>query len=220
MARWAIYLTLAFMGIPAKKSTETKRNPAGALDSQLVERLRTGDALAYRSLYLIYHKRLYAFAYSYFKSREVSEEIVHDVFVKIWEWRERLDEKYSFNSFIFTTARNIIIDTLRKYSSEQLYRQELQYRLDVLHNGTEDDLTFADYEAIARQAVEKLPRKRQVIFTLSRQHHLSYAEIAQSLGISQKTVENQMNKALRFIKDYLSKHADLTAALLFALLPF
>ncbi len=208
------------MEIPAEKSVETKRNPAGSPDGPLVERLRTGDALAYRSLYLVYHKRLYAFAFSYFKSREISEEIVHDVFVKIWEWRERLDEKYSFNSFIFTTARNIIIDTLRKYSVEQLYRKELQYRLDARHNRTEDELTFADYEAIARQAVEKLPRKRQVIFTLSRQHHMSYAEIAQSLGISQKTVENQMNKALKFIKEYLSKHADLTAALLFTLLPF
>lgn len=179
------------MEIPAEKSVETKRNPAGSPDRQLVERLRTGDALAYRSLYLIYHKRLYAFAYSYFKSREISGEIVHDVFVKIWEWRERLDEKYSFNSFIFTTARNIIIDTLRKYSVEQLYRKELQYRLDTLHNRTEDELTFADYEAVARQAVEKLPRKRQVIFTLSRQHHMSYAEIAQSLGISQKTVKTR-----------------------------
>jgi RNA polymerase sigma-70 factor (ECF subfamily) len=206
------------MKIPAKKSGRNTTDRTS--DSQLVERLRTGDALAFQSLYLIYHKRLFAYAFSFFKNRELSEEIVHDVFVKIWEMREKLDEKYSFNSFIFTATHNLIIDALRRYSCEQLYRRELLYRTSPSHNTTEEQITFADYEAIAHQAIEKLPRKRQMIFTLSRQHHMSYAEIAQSLGISQKTVENQMNKALKSIKEYLSRYADLTVTLLLTLLSF
>jgi len=182
-----------------------------------VASLINGDSLAYKVLYDKYARKVYAFAFSYFKSKELAEEIVQDVFSKIWKNRADLREKLSFNSYIFTIAKNLIIDIIRKNSVEALFKKELANNSTISLNSTEDQVVLADYEVIANNAVEQLPPKRKAIFKLSRHQNMSYLEIARYLGISQKTVEAQMNKALKFIKDYLRLHADITTLLILTL---
>lgn len=192
---------------------DSKALSATINEAALVSELKQDNALAFQTLYTAYSKRLYYFIYAHLKSKELAEELVHDVFVKVWEGRQQLNQNLSFSSYLFTISKNLVIDTIRKQSSEKLYQHYAQATLSNYSQATEFAIITADLEAICRQAIDQLPPKRKEIFNLSREEHLTYTEIAVRQGISVKTVESQMNKALKFLKKYLCKYADITTVL-------
>lgn len=176
-----------------------------------LRRLRLGDERAFDLLFRHYSALVYRFSYSYLKSRVEAEEIVQDCFLKIWERRQQLREDISLKGYLFTTAHHAILNLLRHSRHHLRFQTHLAaLRPVVVTNGAE----YSEVEALYHAALEKLPPKRRQIFILSRQQGLSYAEIAQQLNLSVKTVETQIMQALKFLRVYFRAHGSEILALL------
>jgi RNA polymerase sigma-70 factor (family 1) len=178
---------------------------SGYNDEILVSQLRNNNTRAFDSLFRKYSDKLYSFSFSLLKNDEDSREIIQEVFLKIWHKRNDIDPSKSFKSFLFTITYNLIMDSLRQRLKEKEYRKFLEYYFEFKEISINSEL---DYEILKREivnAVEELPYKRKNIFKLSREKEMSYREIAEELGIKIKTVENQINLALKHIRSRISK---------------
>ncbi|MDP4240436.1 MAG: RNA polymerase sigma-70 factor [Bacteroidota bacterium] len=168
-------------------------------ETEWILALKEGNLLAFNELFDRYGKRLYYFSKGYLKSPESAEEIVQEVFLKIWDNRIELSACKSIESYLFTITRNGILNTIRKSKSELAY-------LDYVKNNPgknvllEEELNFNELEKAYHEAVEHLSPRRKEIYQLSREHSFSNAEIAIKMNISVKTVENQMTSALSEIR--------------------
>lgn len=166
---------------------------------KFIQTLRAGDVKAFSELFDRYGKRLYFFAKGYLKSEEDAEEIVQEVFMKIWNNREELTAERSFEAYLFTIAKNGILNTIRKSKSEQAYLSyaKIHPEKNIL---LDDELDFSELEAAYQKIVMNLSPRRKEIYLLSREQHLSNADIAEKMNISVKTVENQMTSAIAEIR--------------------
>ena len=184
-------------------------------DSAVIARLRNGEVEAFDVLFFKYSNRLFWFVYKYLQSKEEAEEIVQDVFLKIWNQRKGLDSGRSFNSYIFTIAKNHIFNELRKKVSEKKY---LDFQINTnkgTHSPVEKELSFREIIKISNDAIDRLPPRRKLVYQLSRDKGMSYQEIANHLGISVKTVESHMSLALRFLKEYIGREAEISIPMIF-----
>ena len=177
-----------------------------AATQEWFERIRSGDEAAFEALFRAYAPGLCAFVSGYTRSRTAAEDIVQELFLAIWRTRERIEIQTSFSSYLHAAARNRALDWRAR---EQTARQ---HRDSVIGSISERDLNApTDSQLLAmldlRDAIERLPPRCRLIFTLSRQHDLSHAEIARSLGLSIKTVEVQVGRALKVLRAWLSEHA-------------
>lgn len=172
-------------------------------EQKLVKKLKRGCHQSFTTLFHLYAKKLYNFSFKYTQSHAESEEIVQEVFLKIWNKRDTINPKLSFNAFLITIAKNHIFNRIKKEASRKQYREQIE-QSDLVTNETESKVIFADLEQIAKSKIEGLPPKRKQIFLLRRDSGLSIKEIAEKLGIAESTVENQMNKAIKTLKTNLS----------------
>lgn len=180
-------------------------------ESECLRQLKLGDEQAFDALFRHYSALVYRFSYSYLKSRVEAEEIVQDCFLKIWEKRHELREDLSLKGYLFTTAHHAVLNLLRRSKHQVRFQAHLAaLRPVVATNGAE----YSEIEALYQAALEKLPPKRRQIFVLSRQQGLSYAEIAQQLDLSAKTVEAQISQALKFLRLYFRAHGSEVLVLL------
>ncbi len=171
----------------------------------MIEHLQQGSSDAFQALFDHYGKKIYTFSMGYLSDPFEAEEIVQEVFIKIWSIRKELSTSKSFDSFIFTIAKNAILNTIRKTKYQQAYLAwaQLNPQKNIL---LEEEIDFHELERNYRRSVERLSPRRKEIFLLSRENNLSNAEIATHLGISVKTVENQMTSALAEIKKHLKSN--------------
>jgi len=172
-------------------------------EPQLVHNLSKGNLFAFNTLFKEYSGRLYRFAYGYLKSEEEAEELVQEVFSKIWEKRADLKEELSFKSFLFTIAFNII----RKHFRTKSYLSEYIKSgiCDDIDMHTSHKITYDSLYQYITELVNQMPERRKEIFIKSRFEGLSIKEIAEKLKISHKTVENQLTDALKFIRTNLNR---------------
>jgi RNA polymerase sigma-70 factor, ECF subfamily len=161
--------------------------------------LKEGNLQAFNELFDRYEKRLYHFSLGYLRSAQDAEEIVQEVFMKIWNNRAELSTQKSLESYLFTIAKNGILNTIRKSKSEQLYLNYVKINpgKNVL---LDDEINFNELKKAYEDAIEQLSPRRKEIFLLSRENSLSNEEIAKQMNISVKTVENQMTSALTEIR--------------------
>lgn len=171
-------------------------------NTDLLQQLKKSSPFAFQVLFDKYSQKIYRFSLSYLKDKAEAEEIVQEVFMKIWSSRNELVDHTSFESFLFTMAKNAILNTLRKSKYHQAY---LEY--SKLHPGKQvlldEELDFNELNRAYQKSIEGLPPRRKEIYRLSREKNLSNAEIAKKMDISVKTVENQMTAALAEIKKNL-----------------
>ena len=165
----------------------------------LVLQLKEGNENAFTTLYETYWAKVYNFSRLYLTSSTEIEEVVQDVFVKVWEARIFIKENENFKGFLFITTRNIIFNQFRKSFNENAYK------LAVLKSASEsysieEEMVASDLHIYINKLIEELPPRQQEVFKLSREKHLSYREIAQQLDISEKTVERHINEALKFLR--------------------
>jgi RNA polymerase sigma-70 factor (ECF subfamily) len=172
-------------------------------ETLLVHNLSKGNLLAFNTLYKEYSGRLYRFALGYLKSEDEAEELVQEVFTRIWEKRVDLKEELSFKSFLFTIAFNIIRKHFRtKAYLSEYFKTEIGADLDMQ---TSQKISYDSLHQYITELVNKLPVRRKEIFIKSRFDGLSIREISEKLKISHKTVENQLTDALKFIRTNLNK---------------
>lgn len=168
--------------------------------------LKAGSEAAFNRLFYKYEKQLYAFSLSILPSVEDAEEVVQEVFYKIWKNRHLLDEQLSFKAFIFTMAKNHLYNLLSKRVSETTYKQYYLRTTSLLAEDTEEICHFHELKSIIQQMVNKMPHKRKQVFMMSRFQGLTNREIATQLNLSLSTVENHINKSLKTIKQQLHLH--------------
>ena len=187
-------------------------------DKEYVECLKKDDFIAFDTLFHKYSASLYAFALSITRDSFAAEEVTQLVFLKVWEKREQIKEHLSFKSFLFSVAYHETISWLRKEKSEKMRIGEFVRISGFQTSETEQTVEFRNIEGLANELIQEMPEKRKEIFILSREQGFSNKEIAEKLGISIKTVENQMTSALKYLREKLGKHDIL--GLLFYFLTF
>lgn len=186
-------------------------------NSELLVLIRKDDQVAFYHIYERYCKRLYAFVLKYIKQKEDAEEIVQEVFVKIWESRNKIDAYSSFESFLFTIAYNATISMLRKRASESKYIDHIK-SLQYINNSPDliDEIHFNELNSKVQFLLNELTPRQREIFQLSREEGLSHDEIAKRLNISVNTVKKHISNTLAFLKSNFDN--ELTISMLFALL--
>ena len=184
-------------------------------DYKLVKKLKEGDVDAFNQLFYAYSSRLYHFAFGYLKSKEKAEEMVQEIFLKIWSNRENIKEEFQFRSYLFSIAFNYI---KKQFRTRALINRYIDY---AVAHGPDDEVVDEeiDYSSLRTrifQLVGQMPEKRKEVFIKSRFEGKSAGAIAGELNLSQSTVENHLNLALRFLKQHL-KGEHLSVLLFFCL---
>lgn len=173
-----------------------------------------GDADAFSEIYDLYKDRIFAFAYTLTKSKEIAEEATQEVFIKLWERRDQINTAYPLTPYIKKITYNYIISFFRKVKLDRQLQQSLYSNMEALRNTNEEELLQKELNKLYRQAIEQLPQQKRMAYTLSREQHLSYEEIALQMGISKNTVRNHMTEAIQFIRNYITSHTDLACLIL------
>ena len=162
--------------------------------------MRTGSQLAFEVLFDQYSQKLFRFANSYLKAEAEAEEIVQEVFLKIWENRQKLKNETSFKSYLFTIAFNSIRKHFNKKARDEKYRDEILTQLASENASIESKPEFEIFVSRLEKLIEQMPDRRKEIFLKRKKMGLSVREIASEMKISPKTVENQITEAMNFLK--------------------
>ncbi len=170
-------------------------------ERQLVEQLKSGSKEAFRSLFDAFGPKIHAFALSYLKNKPDAEELLQEVFLKLWEIRATLDSSKNIKSFLFKICINLIYDSIRRKNIEQAYLDYSGKNLTSSGDNTWHEVIYNDMLNNLQQLVNSMPEQRRRIFRLSKEEGLSNEEIAGQLNLSQRTVENQLYRAVSFLKE-------------------
>ena len=184
-------------------------------ETELLELLRAGDKAAFTSIYETHAASLTGFAAARLASLEEARDIIHDLFVYLWNERERIQINGSLKSFLFAAVRYRIIDHIRKNATRKAYAGMLQRLSDYIISDTEENLVVKNLHHRLENAVEDLPSRTKQIYRLSRDRHLAVKEIAHELGVSEQTVKNQLSAALSHLRISWEKLAILVIGFLF-----
>lgn len=171
-------------------------------DQEVLLALKAGDEDAFKCLYNRYKEKVYNFARLYNTSSLEVEEIVQEVFVKLWESRDVLDVEKNIEGYLFIITRNHIFNSSRRHFNEPFYQVTVLEALEESYN-IEEELETSDLREYVQTLINMLPPRQQEVYRLSREKHLTYKEIASNLHISEKTVEHHISDALKFLKKNL-----------------
>ena len=179
-------------------------NSGKIIDSETIKQFKADDMLAFDIIYRTYSKKLYRFAYSIIKVKPDAEGIVHEVFIKVWEKRNRIDEYLSFESYLFTITYNTTISFIRKKVKENKYIEYLKsIQNPSIQSKIIPEIEYKELKDKSEKIVGLLPMRQKQIYKLSREEGLTYKEIAAKLSISVNTVETHMERALKSIREKL-----------------
>lgn len=187
-------------------------NPKEAIlwtDEKLLSEISLGNEYAFRIIFDRYRKKVYCYALKIIKSEVQAEEIVFEVFLKIWKNEQAVKIK-CLDAFLSTVTRNYTLNALRKKQLEEKVNVQHCKGWKEGHNETEEAIFLKDSEEILKQAIERLPPQQKIVFTLCRQEGLRYEEVAERLTISRLTVKTHMQHALRFLRKQVSMHDVIT----------
>lgn len=177
---------------------------------EMVHAVRDGDVAAFEALVKTYYEPLLRFAFGYVKSRVVGEELLQDVFFHLWEQRAQWEVRDTVRGYLFAATRNRALNWLRRVALEQRWADgaaaDGNGDLAILPRPQSPDerLALAELDEAIRAAIEQLPPRCRETFILSRLHHLSHEQIGEVMGVSEKTVQAQIGKALHSLRQALA----------------
>lgn len=175
------------------------------LEKKLLCHVAEGDETAFGQLFNAYHQRLGAYIYRLTGSFAATQEIVQDVFVKIWLKRAALPAIQSFEAYLFTAARNHVFNHLRQLARQRAQQARLEAGIApeiTLPAPLEEDVV--EYQDLLDEAIDQLPSQQRNVYILHRREQLSHAQIAERMHLSVETVKKHMSLALHAIRDHLS----------------
>ncbi|MDR0430256.1 MAG: RNA polymerase sigma-70 factor [Tannerellaceae bacterium] len=170
-------------------------------DAQYVQKLILGEHSAFKFLFMKYFPKMKYFISHFVKSDAVAEELSQDIFMKIWENREKLSKIQSFNSYIYRMSKNISLNYLEHKYLEDVYLESYQEETET---SIESELYAREIELLEQLTIDQMPSQRKMVYVMSRKKGMKNEEIAAVLGISKKTVENHLNLALKEIRKVLT----------------
>jgi RNA polymerase sigma-70 factor (ECF subfamily) len=174
-------------------------------EKELLFRVSQGDEKAFRIIFEQHWDRIYSVAFMFSKSSPFAEELVQDIFVKIWRNRSVLPTINQFDGYLFTVARNEILNQLRRKIQEEPLSAHLSEYFRETSALPSEGLMLKETIETIRKVVETLPPQQQMVFRLSREQGLSHEEIARKMQISSLTVKSHLTKALRTLRTFLEK---------------
>lgn len=174
-----------------------------------IEKIRDGDTRAFENLFLEFYAPLCRFAWQYVRDNSIAEEIVQDVFLKLWQTRENWEPRGSIRSYLYIAVKNRALDIIKHKKIEDNYIVEQIQSSNNKGQAVDDILHEKEFYKEAQKAITQLPERCRLVYILHRRDELSYNEIAEILDISVKTVESQMSRALRMLRKHLSHYLPL-----------
>jgi RNA polymerase sigma-70 factor (ECF subfamily) len=173
-------------------------------DLQLIDLLKIDDEAAFAEIYKRYAKSLADFTASKLFNLEDAQDIIHDLFVKLWEERKRLNITSNLKNYLFTITRHRIIDKIRRNITREEYAVMLQSLANAHQPNVEQQMAAKELQQTIENLLNELSPKVKEIYRLSREENLSISEIARKLELSEQTVKNQLSTALSHIRKSLS----------------
>lgn len=166
----------------------------------LITHLKRGSERAYDQIYQHYARRLLAYCYDFTKNMDDAEEITQDVFVQLWRYRERIKQEESLQSFLFTTARNRLINAYRSRVNSVLYEDYLDYQDELTSEYSKPEIEYREFADSVEQALASLPATQRRAIELSRFEELSVRDIATELSLSEQTIKNQISLGIKALR--------------------
>jgi len=177
-------------------------------EAELLALVAKGEERAFTELFDAYYRQLGEYVYKLTESIEVTEEIVQDVFIKIWLKRETLPGLDNFSYYLFILSKNQTLNHLRKKANDKVRQLEWLKQFEEEAYMPDDTPVIEEYRSLIDDAIEKLPPQQKKVYKMSREERLKHEEIAKILDISPETVKKHIKLALRFIKNELSSQND------------
>ncbi|WP_111309554.1 RNA polymerase sigma factor [Confluentibacter sediminis] len=180
----------------------------------LLQQLIDGDEKAFLAILKKYKTDVYAYSLSILKVEVYAEEIVQDVFLKIWEKREGVNLSQSFHAYVMVITKNMSLTFLKRALRDEKMKEQIFYQSQNAYSSIERKLREKELDQIYSKALDLLPPRRRQIFEMSREEGKSHKIISEELGISENTIKSQMNKALETIRTFIIEHGDISLSLL------
>lgn len=184
------------------------------IDQEIFNSIKLGDEKALEMLFHEYYQPLCQFAFSFLNDREEAEEVVQNSFVRIWEKRQEISIQTSAKAYLYQVIRNSCLNELKHQKVKIQHQKWSIMDGDGMEQSSDSMAIRGELEEKIKQAMQKLPEQCRLVFSLSRFEDLKYKEIADQLNISVKTVENQMGKALKIMRQELKEYLPLILLLL------
>jgi RNA polymerase sigma-70 factor (ECF subfamily) len=177
-------------------------------DSYCLSKIKEGDEHFFNLIFEKYRNQLFAYLFKVTKSRETAEEVVLDVFLKLWHGREAVTEIENLEAFLFRVAHNKAIDFFRAAKRNPTMQQEIWELITeaISYETADKKLLDKNIEELVQSAVNQLSPQRKKVYYLRNNEDLSYNEIASALNLSTNTVRNHLAASLQFIREYLLKN--------------
>jgi len=179
-------------------------------EKDYVTALQKGDMVAFEQLFNIYKTRIHLFIKNILVSHSDAEELTQEVFVKIWINRAKIDTNRPISTYVYTVAKNIVYDFLRKKLNQKKYIESAIKNENIETNNIEQNVFYSETLKLIHTLVDQLPDKRKRIFKLSRFEGKSYRQIAEELNISENTVDTQIRHALKHLRLHINSIPKLT----------
>lgn len=187
-------------------------------EKELLQQLIAGDETGFVGLYEIYNRSIYTFILKYVSSIPLAEDLTQEVFIKIWENRINLIGVQSFKAYLFITARNHTLNSLKVVFRSEAAIGEVIAGFVNLRNSTEEDLLHKDYLIFLKNTLDDLPARSREIFKLCREEEKTYDEVAKSLNISRNAVKNHMVHSMKVLSSSIKKEFGISLSLIIAIL--
>ncbi|EOR92680.1 RNA polymerase ECF-type sigma factor [Arcticibacter svalbardensis MN12-7] len=169
-------------------------------DSELVVLLKQDSKEAYTEIYDRYHGILYAFSYKKLNDREEAKDLIHELFLSLWERRNLLDVKIGLAAYLFTAVRNRVLNLIKHKKVSSVYVESFQLYMVNNQIAADEVLQQKELTAFIEKEIQALPYKMRMVFELSRKDHYTRVEIAQELNLSEETVKSHMHHALKILR--------------------
>lgn len=189
------------------------RFPSSYDEKEILSRIAAGDEVAFTRLFKHYHQLLGTYVLRFTRSREVTEEIVQDVFMKIWLNRTTLSEVVEFRAYLFTISKNHVLNCLKKIAKERAVTIDLADHtlpFDLNESPAENG-----YYELIDEAIDQLPPQQQKVYLMSRHQRLKYSEIAEKLNLSKETVKKYLQISSDSISSYIRNRLVTKSIILF-----
>lgn len=170
-------------------------------DKHTIEQLLSGNIATYESVYKTFFKALYIYAYTMLKEEVQAEEVVQNLFLKIWERKEKMNIETSLKAYLYKSVYNDSLNYIKHLKVKSSYENHAtQVMKNTQSESPSHKVMYRNLEDKLRSALNELPEQCRTVFQMSRYEELKYREIAERLSISEKTVENHMGKALKLLR--------------------
>lgn len=183
-------------------------------EQQQLQALAAGDITAFEMIFRTNYQPLCNYAYTFLQDKEEAEEIVQSTFLSVWEKKETLSIRTAVKPYLYAMVRNACLNVIKHEKIKQKHVVEEMAIGVHSHESVSQAVASSELESKIQEAMEKLPEKCRLVFKLSRFEELKYAEIAEQLSISIKTVENHMGKALKIMREQLKDYLPLLIVLM------